>query len=46
MDIPIISEEKQAPKDLKGTAVKIKELNYLLQKMENCLKSYFLSKLI
>jgi len=31
-DIPIITENKQAPKDLKGTAIKIKELNYLLQK--------------
>ncbi len=31
-DIPIITEDVQAPKDLKETAIKIKELNYLLQR--------------
>ncbi len=31
-DIPIITQDKQAPKNLKDTAIKIKELNYLLQK--------------
>ncbi len=34
-NIPVVKEEKQAPKDLKATAIKIKELNYLLQKEHN-----------
>ncbi|HAG27721.1 TPA: hypothetical protein DCG61_02990 [Patescibacteria group bacterium] len=32
---PIIVEEKVAPKDLKQTAVKIKELNYVLQQQQS-----------
>lgn len=38
-DIPIITQDVQAPKDFKETAVKIKELNYLLQKGETEEKS-------
>lgn len=38
-DIPIITQDVQAPKDFKATAVKIKELNYLLQKGETEEKS-------
>lgn len=34
-DIPIISQEQAAPKDLKATALKIKELNYLLNKEQS-----------
>ncbi|HMR55103.1 MAG TPA: PrgI family protein [Candidatus Doudnabacteria bacterium] len=32
---PIVTEEKAAPKDLKATAVKIKELNYVLQQQQS-----------
>lgn len=34
-DIPIVTQEKKATKDYKQTAIKIKELNYLLQKEQS-----------